>query len=57
MKIVVTLEVEVDPEDWYAAIGQDKAPAAVRADVKDYVYHWAHQLPAIESSGAKVVLR
>lgn len=40
VKVVVTLEVEVDPDEW-AAESQITASSTWREDVKNDVRHWA----------------
>ena len=37
MKVVVTLEIEIDPEAWDTSYGTGTRPSDVRPDVKWYV--------------------
>lgn len=57
MIVNVTLQIEVDPAEWYAVYGQSEKSAEVRKDVRDYVYNAVYQLPGIEDSGAKVTMK
>lgn len=57
MIVNVTLQIDVDPDEWYAVYGQSKKPSEVRNDVRDYVYENVYQLPGIQDSGATVTLK
>ena len=56
MKVIVTLEVEVDPEDWNMVYGTGTKAADVRKDVKEYVAHSIHDLMQ-ENNEGKATLR
>jgi hypothetical protein len=53
VKVIVTLEVEVDPETWDRNYGTGTSPADVRADVKAHIAsstgeHFARALGVVE---------
>ena len=56
MKVIVTLEVEVDPEEWDMTYGTGTKAADVRKDVKEYVAHSIHDLMQ-ENNGGAATLR
>lgn len=46
MKINVTLKIDIDPESWDLAYGTGTEPAAVEADVRQYVLNGVQQSAA-----------
>jgi hypothetical protein len=57
MKVVVVLEIDVNPQAWSDVYGTDTAAAATRTDVKDYVLNQVAQSPGVLESTARVSLR
>lgn len=56
MKVIVTLELEVDREEWTEVYGVEDSAAAIRKDVREYVAHSVHDL-CQENNGARALLR
>lgn len=56
MKVIVTVEVEVDREEWDMTYATGTSAAAIREDVKSYVAHSMHDL-CQDNNGASVTLR
>lgn len=54
MKINITLQVEVDPEEWRSTYG---GIDDVRADVRSYIFGLVYGSPGIGESEAKVTLK
>lgn len=57
MKIIITLEIEVDPKDWDIVYGTGVQPSKVRADVRDYVFNNVAESTGMEESDATVTIR
>lgn len=57
MTIIVTLAVEVDPQEWATVYGTDGTAAATRKDVRDYMFYQCQQSTGALESGATVDLR
>ena len=56
MKVIVKLEIEVDPAEWYETYGTGNTPAVVREEVKSYAFHSLQQLCEY-NNGARVTNR
>lgn len=56
MKVIVTLEIEVDKEEWDLVYGIGTAAADIRKDVKMYAANSLHDL-CQDNNGARVTLR
>ena len=56
MKVIVTLEIEVDKDEWDTAYGTGTKAADIRKDVREYVAQSMNDLMQ-ENNGAKALLR
>lgn len=52
MKIVVSVTIEVDPDEWAGNNGIERSE--VRSDVKEYVLNSVKALPSLEDVAAQV---
>lgn len=55
MKINVTLQIELDPENWDWA--DVNSPAAIRAEVKSYIFNHVSGAARLEDAAATVTLK
>lgn len=56
MKVIVTLEIEVDRDEWNEVYGIGESAAEIRQDVKEYAAYSLNDL-CHENNGARVTLR
>jgi hypothetical protein len=57
MKILVTLAVDVDPQEWDEVYGNGSSPAEVRADIRSYILNHVQESAGMEDTSATVSLR